>query len=571
MHNKYQKLKKQYSTDGVNWYDVTPPEYKEGVMLEENSPDCGGTPTIYRWYVKEDEYVCEGYNKYEKLVYQQSTNNGITWVDVVPEQTATGSLIESNSIDCDYGITWEIVDGQYICNDDFEVMYRWYTLPDDFECDGYDKYEKQVYQVSNDGGWSWQNVVPSQVRKGSLIETDSEDCGFEIWKEVDGYICDVANKDNIYNYLYEYARFTRLQRFHKDGTAYIPEEYKIGKLLSNVLYDNINACEWNVELNEGTEPLNYGRVLYYNKNNGNLEIDVPYVNNNLLPIGVSLDLDNTNIYGDNSISFLSLNCIQAHVWVQNKNYEGKITPSVNESTRIPITNKTTDRFNYKIIDTTQSPYNIIDWVEFGTDTFTPSYGEPEMEYDTVNYDNINDGFDFDFENQNTFNPIMENTIFSTICGKENTQKLYDSSIYNISDTGYPDINVYGSLAAYKALNFVCEGTDKGDWYIPSIYENTLYVKNKDRIKNIINYLVENYFVAHHFEEDITSLIFAYLVSKEIREPMVDIATKEQVLSYLNISLEYAAFANVPHFHTIVGDESGTLVLIKVSSNGTIIK
>lgn len=115
MHNKYQKLKKQYSTDGVNWYDVTPPEYKEGVMLEENSPDCGGTPTIYRWYVKEDEYVCEGYNKYEKLVYQQSTDNGITWEDVVPEQTATGSLIESNSIDCDYGITWEVVDEEYIC------------------------------------------------------------------------------------------------------------------------------------------------------------------------------------------------------------------------------------------------------------------------------------------------------------------------------------------------------------------------------------------------------------------------------------------------------------------------
>lgn len=116
MRNKYQKLKKQYSTDGVNWYDVTPPEYKAGVMLEENSPDCGGTPIIYRWFVKEDEYVCEGYNKYEKLVYQQSDDNGITWEDVVPEQTATGNLIEANSIDCDYGITWEVVDGQYICN-----------------------------------------------------------------------------------------------------------------------------------------------------------------------------------------------------------------------------------------------------------------------------------------------------------------------------------------------------------------------------------------------------------------------------------------------------------------------
>lgn len=117
--DKYQKLKLQYTYgpgDGY-WMDVEPPQYKMGELIEKNSPDCGGVQKIYRWYALPDEYICNGYNKYYKEVYQVSTNDGFTWENVTPLQTRTGQLIEANSIDCGYGITWELVQDEYICEE----------------------------------------------------------------------------------------------------------------------------------------------------------------------------------------------------------------------------------------------------------------------------------------------------------------------------------------------------------------------------------------------------------------------------------------------------------------------
>lgn len=127
-YDKYQKLKLQYSYNGTYWSDVVPPKYKVGDLIEENSPDCGGHNTIYRWYALPDEYVCEGYNKHYKEVYQQSKNEGFTWTNVSPEQTRTGTLIEANSIDCGYGLSWEVVPDEYICeentNSDIEYLSK---------------------------------------------------------------------------------------------------------------------------------------------------------------------------------------------------------------------------------------------------------------------------------------------------------------------------------------------------------------------------------------------------------------------------------------------------------------
>lgn len=104
-YNKYKKLKLQYSNGtGDVWKDADPPIYKAGELIEENSPDCGGVNTIYRWYALPDEFICDGYNKYYKEVYQVSTDEGITWINVSPEQSRTGQLIESNSNDCGYGV-----------------------------------------------------------------------------------------------------------------------------------------------------------------------------------------------------------------------------------------------------------------------------------------------------------------------------------------------------------------------------------------------------------------------------------------------------------------------------------
>ena len=103
-YNKYKKLKLQYSYGtGDAWKDVIPPRYKAGELIEENSPDCGGVNKIYRWYALPNDYICDGYNKYYKEVYQVSTDEGLTWENVNPLQTRTGQLKEANSIDCGYG------------------------------------------------------------------------------------------------------------------------------------------------------------------------------------------------------------------------------------------------------------------------------------------------------------------------------------------------------------------------------------------------------------------------------------------------------------------------------------
>lgn len=115
MANKYDKLKKQYSTDGINWYDVSPAVYRTGELIEENSADCDNVQTVYQWVTVVGEHVCDGFNKYYVLKEQVSNDGGLSWTDT--GTTKQGELIESASIDCGYGITWELVENKYICEE----------------------------------------------------------------------------------------------------------------------------------------------------------------------------------------------------------------------------------------------------------------------------------------------------------------------------------------------------------------------------------------------------------------------------------------------------------------------
>ena len=163
--DKYEKQKYQVSHDGgIVWQDVTPIQYQKGQLIESDSTDCGYAPQPqYRWQKADtSDYMCDGTSKYYKLYYQVSNDGGQTWQNVSPEQTKIGDLIESNSSDCGY----------------VTPQYRWYTSQDEYICSGTTKYEKQYYQVSNDGGETWANVSPEKTRRGSVIEYNSEDCGY---------------------------------------------------------------------------------------------------------------------------------------------------------------------------------------------------------------------------------------------------------------------------------------------------------------------------------------------------------------------------------------------------------
>lgn len=106
----YQKFEKRGEQ---GWVPAYPNEWDvngDGTMplsaKTENDPACGYVPSvdpIYDWAVKNSsEYICDNYNKYEKLYERVSYDNGVTYEWVVPYQTMKGSLIEANSVNCGY-------------------------------------------------------------------------------------------------------------------------------------------------------------------------------------------------------------------------------------------------------------------------------------------------------------------------------------------------------------------------------------------------------------------------------------------------------------------------------------
>ena len=99
---KYYKLVRQVSYDsGVTWISLD--EFQKGDLYETDSPDCGGGITQYRWVNVSGEYTCVGTTKYQKTKKQQSTDGGQTWTDVNPPEYSTGAVIEYNSQACGGG------------------------------------------------------------------------------------------------------------------------------------------------------------------------------------------------------------------------------------------------------------------------------------------------------------------------------------------------------------------------------------------------------------------------------------------------------------------------------------
>ena len=124
-YNKYQKLILQGSVDGVNWVNITPEQYRQGEMIEEDSVDCDGEGGVVesRWVTVEDDYICVNNDKYEKLKQQYHDDDTDTWVDYDPLVVTYGVLIEENSTDCGYVADTGIL--YYSYTDGTESYYAW--------------------------------------------------------------------------------------------------------------------------------------------------------------------------------------------------------------------------------------------------------------------------------------------------------------------------------------------------------------------------------------------------------------------------------------------------------------
>ena len=113
-------------------------------------------------------------NKYQREKQQYSNDSGRTWIDVSPANYRRGRLIEAGSEDCNT-VEWKEVTGSWFCVN-AEPITKWVTVSGEYVCDTGNKYAKEKEQVSEDGGMTWTDT--GQTRAGTLIEVNSEDCGY---------------------------------------------------------------------------------------------------------------------------------------------------------------------------------------------------------------------------------------------------------------------------------------------------------------------------------------------------------------------------------------------------------
>lgn len=192
-------LNKNYVTNSTLQQYITNLQEQINTLTEAVSHCCGETgETIYRWMTMtgSGDFICSGTTKYEKQVYQQSTDGGATWTNVQPAQYRKGAVLEYNSPQCGYAP---------------EPQYRWVNAPtSDYMCSGTTKCYKQYKEVSTDSGQSWSRVVPEETRMGGVISTGSTDCGYisPIYRwsaanPVTDYICDTDSHIKYYKEYYQ--------------------------------------------------------------------------------------------------------------------------------------------------------------------------------------------------------------------------------------------------------------------------------------------------------------------------------------------------------------------------------
>lgn len=146
---KYYKQVRQVSYDsGVTWISLD--EYQKGDLYENDSPDCGGGITQYRWVNVSGEYTCVGTTKYQKTKKQQSTDGGRTWTDVNPPEYSTGAVIERYSSDCGGGSGYENQYLTFVARGSGTVVVQKYT-------------NTSTAQYSKDNGLSWINLTSTST------------------------------------------------------------------------------------------------------------------------------------------------------------------------------------------------------------------------------------------------------------------------------------------------------------------------------------------------------------------------------------------------------------------------
>ena len=127
---------------------------------------------VYEKWENYGDPFCDGADLYQ----EQYLWTGLTKYTYVITTTHRDILVESHSSECGQIRYKWVKTNETICVYTGDDMYRW--VSSGWTCVGQDKYANNVKQVSHNGGLTWENVVPEETSATTLIETDSEDCGY---------------------------------------------------------------------------------------------------------------------------------------------------------------------------------------------------------------------------------------------------------------------------------------------------------------------------------------------------------------------------------------------------------
>lgn len=215
---------------GLTWSDSG--RKRLGELVEDGEGSCLNDSAYSEWRVVGGEYLCDGMDKYQKT-RKWVSNDEVNWY--ATDIYKLGDLIETDSADCGY-----------------EMPTRWWRFEywvatEGYICDDGNKYEKLQRMVSmNQATW----VALDVYKKGSLIDSNSVDCGFypayydyEYSKYVDegDYTCNNTSK-------YEYLR----KYYSHDNINWIQTDiYKVGDLIEQYSPDcgyvyESNYIDWRV-------------------------------------------------------------------------------------------------------------------------------------------------------------------------------------------------------------------------------------------------------------------------------------------------------------------------------------
>lgn len=100
----------------------------------------------------------------------------------------------------------------------------------------------QLYEKRQPQGVFKMSEVPFEEGDFSSLEecqgfVNDSDIKFEIWKQVEGYLCEVNEEG-------KYTNYEKWQKVYTTGEPVVPEEFKKGDLhRSNMICENIQECE----------------------------------------------------------------------------------------------------------------------------------------------------------------------------------------------------------------------------------------------------------------------------------------------------------------------------------------